>query len=410
MWSPSEADRSVVAWMLSPLSIEQFAEQYYEKAPLHIARDDAGFYNRYFSLADLENVLFGNELRTKDVKVVKDGTPARPESYVWEKSKKKSAEKEPASEIIDADRLSALFSSGCSVVLDHLQHFSTKVAELKRSMEQCFRHSVNGNLYLTPPGNQGFAVHYDTHDTWIIQIEGRKQWRVYAPPFALPLDDQKYDKKVHPVGEVLLEMELRPGDLLYIPRGFMHEARSNEDLSLHITFGLYPNRTLQVLVNFLETAASEKDAAVLRETFTEANIPKLLEYLRGALTPENLSAADARMEEKFVRERRNGLAGQISEVMRLRSLSEDSYAAVRPDMLYEVQASEKNTKLRFSGKTLFFGPGAAAIVHELEGMSGVQVRSLLKHDPNALSIVRKLIQEGFALQLPAAPAEKVAVA
>src|SRR5579875_2465507 len=132
MWSTSEADRAAVARMLSPVSIDEFAERYYEKAPLHVARNDGEYLSEYFSLSDLETVLFGNQLRTQNVKIVKDGTMARPESYVLPKSKKKMAEKDPLSDIIDADRLSALFSSGCSVVLDNLQLFSTKVAHLKR--------------------------------------------------------------------------------------------------------------------------------------------------------------------------------------------------------------------------------------------------------------------------------------
>ena len=412
MWSANQADRAILAWMLSPISVDDFCEAYYEKAPLHISRKQPGFYDRYFSLADLESVLFGNELHTYDVNLVKDGTPARPESFVMPKSKKKSAQKDPQSDIIDADRLSALFSGGCSVVLDKVHKFSTKVAELKRAMEMCMRHTVNGNLYLTPPGSQGFAAHYDSHDTIIIQIQGVKHWLVYEPPFDLPLDDQTFKKGVHTPGKVLLEIEMHPGDLLYIPRGFMHEAKANEDLSLHITMGLYPRRVMHVLEDMMSRLSDDPEAAILRRTFTEESIPELLAYLNGAMTAQALREADDRLKEKFETERRNGLGGQISEVMRLRRLSEDSYVALRPNLLYRVTATEKNARVVFSGKTLIFGPGAAAIIHELEGVSQVPVRALLKHDEKALTIVRKLIQEGFAVQVPAAqnPPVEVSVA
>lgn len=403
MWSTSEADRAAIAWMLSPVSIEEFAEQYYEKAPLHIARNQAGFFDRYFSLADLETVLFGNQLRTRDISIAKDGTLARTETYVFPKTTKRRAAKEPVSEIVDPDRLSALFSGGCSVVLDAVQNFSTKVATLKREMEQCFRHPVNANLYLTPPGNQGFAAHYDTHDTWIVQIEGCKHWRVYTAPFDLPLDEQLHDKRTQLPGDVLMEIDMRPGDLLYIPRGFMHEGRANDDLSMHLTFGLYPRRAIQVLDELLNAAADDKANSILRQTFSADMLPALLEYLRSALTQEALTAADGRLEAKFLKERRNGLDGQISEVMRLKNLSEASYISMRPHMMFSVSSTEKATHLTFSGKTLTFGPGAAAIIHELENVSAVQVGTLLKHDEKALAIVRKLIQEGFALQRPTAP-------
>jgi hypothetical protein len=38
---------------------------------------------------------------------------------------------------------------------------------------------------------------------------------------------------------------LRPGDLLYLPRGYVHEAAANTEPALHITLGLAPYRGTQ---------------------------------------------------------------------------------------------------------------------------------------------------------------------
>lgn len=35
--------------------------------------------------------------------------------------------------------------------------------------------------YLTPPGTQGFAPHYDDIEAFILQLEGKKHWRLYSP-------------------------------------------------------------------------------------------------------------------------------------------------------------------------------------------------------------------------------------
>ena len=35
--------------------------------------------------------------------------------------------------------------------------------------------------YLTPAGSQGFAPHWDEIDAFILQLEGRKRWKVYEP-------------------------------------------------------------------------------------------------------------------------------------------------------------------------------------------------------------------------------------
>ena len=72
----------------------------------------------------------------------------------------------------------------------------------------------------------------------INQVEGRKKWKVYAPRSAeeaLPRasSDDLTDTEL---GAPVLEVELGPGDLLYMPRGFIHQARcARDEHSLHLT-------------------------------------------------------------------------------------------------------------------------------------------------------------------------------
>jgi len=35
--------------------------------------------------------------------------------------------------------------------------------------------------YLTPPGTQGFAPHYDDIEAFVLQLEGKKHWSLYSP-------------------------------------------------------------------------------------------------------------------------------------------------------------------------------------------------------------------------------------
>ena len=99
------------------------------------------------------------------------------------------------------------------------------------------------NMYLTPRDAKGFLPHSDSHDFFITQMAGVKRWRVYRSPVYLPTRDMELGKV--PGRDIdaavlaappLLDVVLRPGDVLYVPRGFIHEAEtSGESGSMHLT-------------------------------------------------------------------------------------------------------------------------------------------------------------------------------
>jgi ribosomal protein L16 Arg81 hydroxylase len=398
MWSTDSEDRSTFAWLLAPYTIEEFRRDFYERAPLYI---DRGYredhFVRYFSLNELDRIIYGSELRTKDLRAVKEGALQRVDSYTRTKKKKKAEEKDPPSDIIDPDKLSALFAEGCTLVLDAMDQYSITLSTLCRRLEAFFRHRLNINVYLTPAGSQGFAPHYDSHDTLILQVRGTKRWRIYGSAFELPLDDQTFDKKTHRVGDVQREIDMKPGDVLYIPRGFVHEGVTNEQLSLHLTLGLHPPRWTHVLHEAVNAIADREAAwrVSAPENWTDEQIQALLQKL----THEEIRTASNRIGQRFVTERANMLDGQLQQLEALGSLSAGSTIARRHHVLYDLSADERSTKLSFSNKTLVFGPKAAALVGELTARSSAPMSALLQHDDNALSIVRKLIKEGFALQV-----------
>ena len=115
------------------------------------------------------------------------------------------------------------------------------VALYCRGVEAALGWPVQANAYRTPASAQGFAVHHDTHDVFVLQVCGHKRWRIYEPVVEAPLKDQRWSAAdADAVGEPLHDITLRAGDTLYIPRGWPHEAASADEASLHITVGLHP--------------------------------------------------------------------------------------------------------------------------------------------------------------------------
>jgi len=177
------------------------------------------------------------------------------------------------------------FETGCTIRLLCPQKHNDEVHALLSNMEHEFGCMVGSNAYLTPGGadNQGFAPHYDDIEAFILQLEGYKHWRVYAPmkkTESLPRESsrdstEKDMKKSDPV----IDVELGPGDLLYMPRGWIHQANTvGKHHSLHLTMSAMQN---WAWVDFLETIMPEAlEAATANNSSLRSGLPRnFLSYM-----------------------------------------------------------------------------------------------------------------------------------
>ncbi|WP_191083621.1 cupin domain-containing protein [Roseococcus microcysteis] len=166
---------------------------------------------------------------------------------------------------VDLPRLLARFDAGASLVVSQFDETHPPLQRLCRGLEKLFLHAVQANLYLTPPAAQGFRTHYDTHDVLVLQVEGRKRWRVWdGEPLPRPTRRTGWTGKLAPEGEphtLLLE----PGDALYIPRGVFHDAATEPgETSLHITLGFLEPSWAEALRQLLDDVEATDPA--LRES------------------------------------------------------------------------------------------------------------------------------------------------
>ena len=73
------------------------------------------------------------------------------------------------------------YNNGCSLRMLNPQTFDQHVWKLCATLQEFLGSFVGTNMYLTPPGTQGFAPHYDDVEVFIMQLEGKKRWRLYQP-------------------------------------------------------------------------------------------------------------------------------------------------------------------------------------------------------------------------------------
>jgi hypothetical protein len=160
---------------------------------------------------------------------------------------------------VDLPNLFAAVDAGATLVLSQFHEVHPPLMRFCRGLEQVFLHGAQANIYLTPPGAQGFRVHYDTHDVLVLQVQGEKRWRLWSDqPVPHPTRRTPWPGDIEPEGEPTT-LTLRPGETLYVPRGVLHDAASQDgdEPSLHITVGLMDPSfatVLRLAVDLLEAS------------------------------------------------------------------------------------------------------------------------------------------------------------
>jgi ribosomal protein L16 Arg81 hydroxylase len=138
---------------------------------------------------------------------------------------------------LNSAAISMLLSKGATLVVDAVDELFPGVRSLADEIGALIGVPVWANLYMTWGTSPGFDLHWDEHDTWIVQIDGAKHWTVYEPTRVHPLPSEKA-LTPRPSGTPVMDRPLTAGDTLYMPRGWWHVAKGLGQQSVHITFGI----------------------------------------------------------------------------------------------------------------------------------------------------------------------------
>ena len=204
--------------LLRPIDARAFTQEYYARNVLHV-RGAREKYASLFSWASLNEVLNSNLIPHPTVKLTREGQSTSPRDSF---------------DIIHQVR------SGSTLIVEELDQFDASAASLLNNLSAELRAPTRINLYLSPAGHRGYRKHYDTHDVFILQVEGSKRWRVFPPTIKAPLFHQKYHGTDAPEEELAYFDEvISAGDLLYVPKGHWHYALAESEPSLHLTLAMF---------------------------------------------------------------------------------------------------------------------------------------------------------------------------
>jgi len=239
-----------LAWLLHPISVETFLAEIWAKTHYHVARHCADYF---------ETVLPGPSL-TEDLVAVfcQESSALR----LMRETDKKGADSYRLDDgSLDLAGIRNDFADGYTIVLDGVERHIRAIAALSQSIEVELNFPVQVNAYITPPRSQGLVPHYDDHDVLILQIQGSKTWHIYEGADVPPREIQREKDKAVAIEDLPspIDLQLEAGDVLYLPRGKVHEAETNSEPSIHLTVGVHAPTALMLAVGALYAQSFHDD-------------------------------------------------------------------------------------------------------------------------------------------------------
>ena len=382
--------------LISPVSLDQFVAEYFEKLPLHIMREDSGYYSGLLTLNDLDSVLARHLLRQADCRVTKQIKMVPPREFLSTSSK-------GMEDVVDPTKIHALIREGATIIFEAAHRWHPPLNKLTNTIYREWGHHSQCNVYLTPPGSYGFGPHYDTHDVIILQVHGSKRWKLYDNRIELALQSQA--KTVTALAdEPSHELVLQQGDALYIPRGLVHDAETLDDTSAHITLGLLFYTWNEFLSDTINRAAHDNVAlrkalplgflgknplSTVNRQFLDGMVAAVRAQLEldlaNSAVPEGYASRAVPLHQKGL------LLSAVSEDV----LTLDTKVEVREGKNFRVVNGEDSVILEGTGVQLSFPADVAEVITFVLDSSTFVVNDIPElDDESKLILAKRLIKEG----------------
>lgn len=246
--------------LLAPITPERFMAEFYDRAPLHIEGGAAKFAG-VLDWAGIDRLLGMTHIWTEaSLKLVLDSVPVPPAQYsVKATSRDGAAVLQPV-----AAKVQDWVRRGASVVMNDVDSLTPGLAGVSAALEGAGFGKAQANVYISWQSHKAFHAHYDTHDVWAVQVEGEKTWNVWEGraewPIAHPLfRGQKQDHHERAKGALRAQVRLRKGDILYLPRGWYHDALAEAPNSVHVAYGVHAPLGMDLLNILMERALHDAD-------------------------------------------------------------------------------------------------------------------------------------------------------
>ncbi|HJR45031.1 MAG TPA: cupin domain-containing protein [Actinomycetota bacterium] len=363
--------------------VDGFLERHWNRAPLLHEYPDG--FDDLASLDDFDRMIASLGLRASSLRMVRDGMSLTPTAYTVAPGKQPRASERLVSPALVYRR----FSEGATIVLESLHRFWEPLTDFCRDLELALGHRLQVNAYITPPSSQGFDIHKDTHDVFVLQVSGSKNWTVYDR------DDED---------EVVIRREISPGSVLYIPTGFPHDATTGSGASAHLTVGILPRDATEIVGEIAKLAEEEpifkerlEVGAAVDPSALRAVVERNLDEMRAWLDKVDVDELTARVARKVMSTSQPILRGQLRQLAGLDSIEASTEVRRRRGATCALLPGEAGLRVMLADRELQMPLTARdamtyVATHERFPVSDLHPFLTLE---SAVVLVKRLVREGL---------------
>lgn len=383
--------------LIYPFELEDFKNNYWEKETLLIQRGNPEYYKSLFSIDNVDELLDLHRPKGKSIRIVKNQEPLNASKY------------ENPDGSLNLNQIYAGYADGYTVVVNEIERFWKPLKSLCQNISSSLNHSTVANMYLTPANQKALLPHYDTHDVYVVQVHGKKHWKIYDADYQTPLVNSFQPVFQREQLKNMREITLNAGDLMYIPRGIPHEAVTSDESSLHLTIGVYPTQWVDLLVKSLYQLAHTNSK--LRQSlplgfissnkstngFTSKVESQMKALLEEALDQMNAQGALQLVSEDFRMAQQPKGDGHFHHLDNLSELGLNTYLEKRENMPCSVQHIGASARIIFPGNVI---RGPIQITSAFQFISGCEEEFKVSDIPtlsndNKIMLAKRLIRGGL---------------
>jgi ribosomal protein L16 Arg81 hydroxylase len=389
-------------------SLGEFAASYWGRAPLlrRAEQRDGGDFTDLLSRDAVDELLSRRGLRTPFVRMTSNGDVIPAARY----TRSGGAGAEISDQVAD-DKVLAEFAAGATIVLQGLHRMWPPIQAFAGALSAQLGHPVQVNAYVTPPMNTALAPHYDVHDVFLLQFAGRKHWRIHEPVWPSPLRNQPWQEHAAAVAaraaeKPLIDTVLACGDMLYLPRGYLHAATSLGEVSGHLTIGVHPltratlaDQVFAALAEDLELRASLPPGLDLSdETAIDRELTATIAAMRAALDRIDRTAVARGIGRQLVATTRPAPLRPLEQLATASTLTPDTPVRRRPGLRLTLRDAGEHLVVACAEKELRFPAAVDEALRAATSGEAVTAATLPHIDvAGGVTLLARLLRDGIVI-------------